>query len=82
MLTGMRHQIERQRGWPEQFQVKLVWCIEGPVSLRDAHRWVGLAYAMGVTRVLLSGASLGAEFWTACEIRYRGIEVERLDEND
>lgn len=79
MLVGMRRILEEQRGRPAQGRCRFLWWVEGPLTPKQAHRWAGLAHAMGVERVLLDGANLDPVFWEAAASRYTETSVERVD---
>ena len=78
MLLATRRHLERQRTWPDQAKCRFYWWIQGELSAKQAHRWVGLAYAMGITGVALETHQLDASFWEACGRRYSGLRVERV----
>ena len=78
MLVGIRNAIERQIRWPDQAKCRFFWWVQGELSAKQAHRWVGLAYAMGITGVVLETTHLERSFWEACERRYIGLRVEQV----
>ena len=79
MLAAVRSVLDAQRSWPEQVRCRFVWWISGALAAKQAHRWVGLAHAMGISRVVLKGSGLEPSFWDACTRRYTGMQVESLD---
>lgn len=75
MIASTRRQLARQAIWPQQSQIQFHWVLEDAVTPEEAHRWVGLAYTLGVTRVSLVEGDLPDMFWEACSVRYPELDV-------